>query len=128
MAVGVAAVLASACGGPKLPPSLPSTGVLDRAASRVELVSLVISDPARAARVRALYIEIERLMLATKRVEAAEFLRLGSGPPPSEPETHAAMQRFAEAELAALRRYITLQMQLRRELTPEEFVRLDAVK
>lgn len=100
----------------------------DRAASRVELVTLVIADPARAARVRALYVEIERLMLATKRAEAAEFLRLGSGPAPSEVATHAAMQRFAAAELGALRRYEALQMQLRRELTPEEFARLDAVK
>jgi len=125
----VLAYATTACGGKEPPPQLPTTGAHDRAASRVELVDLVISDSARAARVRAVYVEIEQLMLTTKRAEATELRTLASGHCPREPEeTRAIFRRFREAEERALRRYVTLQAELRRETTAEEFARLDAIK
>jgi hypothetical protein len=123
------ALLALGCGGSEPPPQLATTGAEYRAATRVELVDLVIGDRARAARVRALYVEIERLMLETKRAEAKELVALGSPAcPPGDAETRAAFARFRAAEQAALKRYVGLQLELRRATTPEEFARLDAIK
>ena len=120
---------ATGCGGKEPPPQLPTTGAHDRAASRIELVDLVVGDRARAARVRAIYVEIERLMLATKAAEANELRTLGLGPCPREPErTRAIFRRFREAEQRALHRYVALQAELRKETSEAEFARLDAIK
>lgn len=120
---------ATACGAKEPPPQLPTTGAHDRAASRIELVELVIGDAARAARVRAIYVEIERTMLTTKAAEAKELEKLGLGPCPRAPaQTREIFARFRTAEEQALRRYVALQAELRRETTAEEFAALDAVK
>jgi len=120
---------ATGCGGKEPPPQLPTSGAHVRAASRVELVNLVISDSERAGRVRALYIEIERLMLTTKQAEAKELRALGAPAEPRSPdETRALFKRFREVEQAALERYVALQLELRRATTREEFARLDAIK
>jgi hypothetical protein len=120
---------ASACGGKEPPPQLPTSGAHARAACRIELVDLVIGEPARAARVRALYVEVERLMLTTKQAEATELRALGAPREPLSPdETRARFRRFRAAEQSALERYVTLQLELRRATTPEEFARLDAIK
>jgi len=120
---------ASGCGGKEPPPQLPTSGAHARAASRIELVDLVIGEPARAARVRALYVEIERLMLTTKQAEAKELRALGAPAEPRSPEaTRAALQRFRAAEQGALERYVALQLELRSATTREEFARLDAIK
>jgi hypothetical protein len=111
------------------PPQLATTGAQVRAASRIELVELVIGDRARAEKVRALYLEIERLMLETKRAEARELIALGrSACPPSDAETRDAFSKFRAAEHGALERYVGLQLELRRATTPEEFARLDAIQ
>lgn len=125
----VLAWVATGCGAKEPPPQLPTTGAHDRAASRIELVDLVVGDRARAARVRAIYVEIERLMLATKAAEAKELRTLGLGPCPREPErTRAIFRRFREAEERALKRYVALQAELRKETSEAEFARLDAIK
>jgi len=119
----------TACGGKEPPPQLPTSGAQDRAASRIELVDLVIDDPQRAARVRALYTSIEQLMLTTKRAQARELRALGApGNPRSAEQTRAMLQRFRETEQGALEKYVTLQLELRRSTSPEEFARLDAIK
>lgn len=119
----------AACGGHEPPPQLATTGAHVRAASRVELVDLVIGDPARATKVRDLYVEIERLMLDTKRAEATQLVALGRPAcPPSDAETRDAFKKFRGAEQAALKRYVILQLELRRATTPEEFAALDAIK
>jgi hypothetical protein len=125
----VLAAAANACGGKEPPPQLATSGAHARAASRIELVDLVIADPARAARVRALYVEIERLMLTTKQTEARELRALGAPREPRSPdETRALFQRFRLAEQGALEKYVGLQLELRRATTPAEFARLDAIK
>lgn len=120
--------VAVACGGKELPPQLATTAAQDRAASRVELVDLVVSEPARAEKVRALYVEIETLMRETKKAEARELVALGGPCPRSDAETREAFRRFREAERAALKTYAGLQLELRRATTPEEFAKLDAIK
>lgn len=122
VAVGVA------CGGTKLPPQLATTAAQQRAASRVELVDLVIGERARAEKVRDLYLEIESLMLETKQAQARELIALGGPCPRSDAETRLAFRRFREAEKNALKKYAGLQLELRRATTPEEFAKLDAIK
>jgi hypothetical protein len=115
--------------GPDLPPSLPSTAAHARAASRIELVDLVISDPERAAKVRRLYIEIEELMLYAKRTSAAEVRKLGiENRRRTDAETRAAVDKVRRADIEAFQRYVKLQMELRRSMNAEEFAKLDAIK
>jgi hypothetical protein len=122
------ALSALGCGGAELPPSIPSTTIHDRFASRVELVDLVISDGVRAEKVRKLYIEIERLMLAAKRSEALELMKLGTETARTDAEVRESIAKFRSAEVGALERYIALQAELRTLTTPAEFARLDAIK
>jgi pyruvate-formate lyase-activating enzyme len=115
--------------GADLPPSLPSTEALARSASRVELVDLVISDRARAEKVRRLYVEIEELMLEVKRTTAGELVKLGvENPTRTDAETRAAVDKVRDAEVAAFRRYVGLQMELRRSMNAKEFAKLDRIK
>jgi hypothetical protein len=117
-----------ACGGEKPPAQLPSTAARDRVAPRVELVDLVISDPARAAKVRALYIAMDSLLLDTRRAQARQFVLLRAVQPSSDEETRARFSVVREAESSALDRYIRLQLELRRFTTADEFARLDAIR
>ena len=116
------------CGGEKAPSQLPSTAARDRVAARVELVELVISDPARAAKVRSLYIAMDSLLLDTKRAQAKQLVLLGGERPSSEEETRARLRAVREAEASSLERYAGLQLMLRRFTTADEFARLDAIK
>ena len=109
------------------PPPLPSTETHLRAASRVELVELVIGDRERAERVRSLYIQIEELMLATKRTQSAQLLLLDDEPK-SEAAVRAAVSQVRDTEFSALKTYIGIQMEIRRATTAEEFARLDAIR
>lgn len=117
-----------ACGGDKPPAQLPSTAARDRAATRVELVNLVISDPARAAKVRALYIAMDSLLLDTKRAQAHQLALLGGERPSTDEEVRTRLTAVRVAESSALERYIGLQLELRRFTTADEFARLDAIR
>lgn len=122
------AFTAVACGGEKPPPQLPSTAARDRVATRVELVSLVISDPVRAAKVRSLYAAMDSLLLDTKRTQARQLALLGAERPTSEQETRTVLAAVSKAEGEALERYMGLQLELRRFVTADEFARLDAIR
>jgi hypothetical protein len=111
-----------------LPPRLPSTAIHDRTASRVDLVDFVIADRARANAVRALYIEVEELMLGAQQVIAREQAKLGGVRFQNDAEAHASLAASRDAELGALERYVAIQMAIRRLTTPEEFARLDSIK
>jgi hypothetical protein len=129
VAAALALLAATAC-SPDLPPALPSSAAYARFASRVELVDLVVSDPARAAKVRNLYLEIEASLLATRRTNASQIAALGARnrTPLDAESTRALVKKVRDAELAAFRRYIALQLELRRSLNAEEFAKLDAIK
>ena len=97
--------------------------------ARIELVDLVISDPVRAAKVRRLYAEIEALMVEVKTTMSTEIVRLGYDKQTrTDAETRAIIERGRDAELAAFRRYVTIQLELRRSMSAEEFAKLDAIK
>ena len=90
---------------------------------------MVISERARAAKVRQLYVEIEELMLVVKRTTAGELVKLGhENPTRTDAETRAAVAKVRDADVAAFKHYIALQMELRRSMNAEEFAKLDAIK
>jgi hypothetical protein len=125
----VLAVLAlSGCGkGP--PPQLPTTSVRDRASHHVGLVPLVVDDGARAERVRALYVQMDSLMLEAKRAQAQQLLLLADpNATRSDDDKRARFAQFQALERGALERYIGLQLELRQLTTPAEFARLSAIK
>lgn len=129
LAALLAAALSGALGCSDLPPALPSTAAHARFASRVELVDLVIADRARAEKVRRLYAGIEELMLTVKRTTASQLVELGvDDPPRTDAETRAVVAKVRAADVAAFKRYIGLQMELRRSMNAEEFAKLDAIK
>ena len=121
-------LFALACGKAAPPAQLPSTAARDRVATRVELVDLVISNPERAAKVRALYIAMDTLLLDAKRAQARQLTLLGAEQPSNDEERRSRMSAVRQAESAALERYIELQLELRRYVTPDEFARLDKIR
>ena len=123
------AVLALAGCGNSPPPQLPTTSARDRAACHVGLVPLVVDGTARAERVRALYVQMDSLLLEAKRAQAAQLLLLGDpNATRSDDDKRARFAQFQALERRALERYIELQLELRRLTTPEEFARLAAIK
>lgn len=117
--------------GKELPPRLPSTAIHDRSASRVALVDFVISDRERARKVRALYLQIEALMREAHDVQTAEAraqAQLGAARLAAASETEASVALSRDSELAALERYVCLELAIRALTTPAEFARLDAIK
>jgi hypothetical protein len=112
-----------------LPPALPSTAAYARFASRIELVDLVVADPSRAQKVRQLYTDIETAMLECKRTNASALAKLGAeNAPIQDQQTRALLAKVRDAEVAAFRRYVGLQLELRKAMTAEEFAKLDAIK
>jgi hypothetical protein len=107
---------------------MPTSTAHARAASRIELVDLVISDRERAEKVRGLYQQIDELLRTTRRAEANELLKVAAETSVTDSTTRDAVARVYRAELLALRRYADLQLEIRRATSPEEFARLDAIK
>jgi len=120
--------LSNAC--TEVPPNLPTSEAFKRTVPRIELVPLVIGDAERAERVQNLYIEIESLMLETKKAQAAQWMALleAKDRKLQDDEVRAIIRKFREAELAALRKYASIQVELRENTTPEEFAKLDKLK
>jgi len=127
-ALVLASALAIACS--EVPPNLPTSEAFKRNVPRIELIPLVISDSERAEKVRSLYIEIESLMLATKRAQAEQWQALleAKHRKLQDDEVRAIVRKFRVAEIDGLRKYAAIQMRLRESTTPEEFAKLDKLK
>jgi hypothetical protein len=127
--LAVLAVLALPACGNSPPPQLPTTSVRDRAACHVGLVPLVVDDTARSERVRALYVQMDTLMLEAKRAQAEQLLLLADpNATRTDDDKRARFAQFQALERRALERYIGLQLELRRLTTPAEFARLAKIK
>jgi len=127
-ALALAAFGLAGCGGDKPPAQLPSTAARDRMATRVELVDLVISDPVRAAKVRALYIAMDSTLIEAKQSQARQLALLGRERESSAEEMHRGLAAVSKAEASALERYAGLQLELRRFTSADEFARLDRIR
>jgi hypothetical protein len=119
------------CSKPARPPSHPDLDMRDRAATRIQLVSLIIDDPQRAAQVRSAYERIETLGVAlekTRMAEAKQLLELSGHRVLPENEIRTHLWKLREAGKAAYPKYVELQLEIRKLTTPKEFAKLDEVR
>jgi hypothetical protein len=123
------ALALSACGS-EVPPNLPTTQAYQRMTPRIELVALIVSDSDRALKVKQLYEDIERVMLDVKKSHAEQLTALigAKEKPLTDDEVRQMFRVVAESEKKALERYAALQVELRQQVTEEEFARLDALR
>jgi hypothetical protein len=130
LGVALAAALVTACGGDDKPPSLPRTTVYNRFAPRVELVDLAISDRAKARRVRELYIETEELFdkLAMNAAKELQPLATANHGPLTNEQIKGFFAHIRDEEGKTWKRYVAIQMELRKMLSRSEFARLDKVR
>ena len=114
----------------EVPPNLPSTQAYQRNVPRAELVEFVVDDSDRAAKVRSLYLQVERLVLRTQQanIMRAERLLRGDDKALTRAQIRELVVGVGRSELEAMHKYIDIQMQLRANTTPEEFARLDKLK
>jgi predicted component of type VI protein secretion system len=130
LAVVLCVTAATGCGGDELPPSLPRTTVYNRFAPRAELVDLAISNRAKAAKVRALYLEMETVfdqLAASAARELQPMARPDQGPLTNE-QIKGFFAHIRDEEAKAWKRYVAIQMELRSLLSRSEFARLDKVR
>ena len=74
LAVGVflATCLATACGGQQGPARHPVAEMAARSSAKLEVIPLVVSDPERAERVRAVFAELAAVMVARTHAGAEQ--------------------------------------------------------
>jgi hypothetical protein len=88
----------------------------------------VITDRTRAAKVRSLYLDIERAMLEARRIETFEQGKLEAGCLHTPEQLRESFEIARAAEVAALERYARVQIEVRSLTTPVEYARLNAIK
>ena len=132
--VGVGAVLGVSACSARPPPRL-SVDLSARATAKAGVVGLVVSDPVRARRLRAIYLEVVTLgrELDRARVDALAHCRAAperrlSGVAASDPIGSGAFECLIAPPLteshAALDRYTQLMLEARSLLTQREFEKL----
>jgi hypothetical protein len=130
---------ASACGGPSGPPRHPVNELGARAAAKLDLVELVVSDPARAERLRRIYREAWQLgrdfdlaRASALRQAYAVAANRTTAKGQAEPLHSAALERMMvppiELGRAKLQRYTSLMLEARTLLSEDEFRKLDATR
>ncbi len=129
--------------GAREPPRHPMVTLSERVTAKVDLISLVVADPARAERVRALYLRAAAVLrdYEAERKRSVATLRgtwkarALAAPPPTPTPTAPGSELF-ESLLAppidegksTFERYARLMLEARGLLTEREFERLDRVR
>jgi hypothetical protein len=136
--IGVCVVLAG-CGGQKGPPRHPVGEMTARSTARLELIDLVVSDPTRAERVRAVYLELavlgrdfDRLRARSMLRSRDEWARRATPEGQATPASADALELFLAPPIAegkaAYARYTTLMLEARSLLREDEFETLNRVR
>jgi len=136
-ACGVPALLG--CGGHTGPPRHPVAEMSARVTGRIGVIDLVVSDPARADRLRQVYLEIAELALEYDLARARSILQARSLA--GQRSTQAAPAAGSDADVlehllappleqgkAMFERYTTLTLEARSLLTEDEFETLNRVR
>lgn len=131
--LGLLAALLSAlsCGPPVRPPSRPATRVYDRSMAQLGVIELVVLEPARADRAKAILERVERAFVdAEARRSAAARLAFGVSHErePTDEEIREAFRTMDEVAREAFAEYISAQLELRAVLLPAEFEKLTKVR
>jgi len=118
------------CKGSERAPAHPIFDVYNRNSRKIELVELIIQDPARARKVRSIYEQIatlseqlaaERLQLTQKAAQAMKNETL------TDEELKAQLLTIHAAGSLAYQKYTNLQLELRCHVSEPEFARLAKV-
>jgi hypothetical protein len=132
--VGVGAVIGTVACSAHPPPRL-AVELTARATAKAGVVSLVVTDPVRAKRLRAIYLEVVTLSRELDRSRLAARLQCQAAPAPKSSSTAAtdpigsgALECLIAPSLgethAALDRYAQLMLEARTLLTQREFDKL----
>jgi len=138
LAVGVWVILAG-CGGEKGPPRHPVAEMTARSTAKLELIDLVVSDPSRAQRLHALYLEVATVARDFDLARARSMLRAqdewqrrttaeGQEPPASEEMLELLLAPPIAVGKAAFERYTALMLEARSLLREDEFETLNGVR
>jgi len=138
LAAGAGVVLAG-CGGEKGPPRHPVGEMTARASAKLELINLVVGDPTRAQRLRAVYQELAALgrdfdlARARSMVRSRdEWERRTTAEGQATPVSAEALELFLAPPIAegkaAYERYTTLMLEARSLLREDEFEALNRVR
>lgn len=123
--------LLPACASEAIAPPHPIFQMEDRIRSRTNIIPLIVRDPERAGRVVDLYIELEDIA-ATYRAKRALFkARLASLQGDEEDIDERIRAIFEAGKRESVRlgdRYIQVQLEIRKHLSPREFARIDRVR
>jgi len=135
----VASTALAACGGQKGPPRHPVGEMSARATAKLDVIDLIVSDPARAERVRHVYVQLAALgkefdlARARSMVAARSALeKRSSEAAQSNPASPADLELMLAPPLVEgklmFERYTALMLEARSLLTEEEFDKLNAVR
>jgi hypothetical protein len=127
------------CGGHTGPPRHPVAQMSSRATGRIGVIDLVVSDPARADRLRQVYLEIAELALEYDLARARSILQARSLAEERSAQTAPAAASDAavlehllapplEQGRAMFERYTALTLEAHRLLTEDEFETLNRVR
>lgn len=120
----------SGCASQEIP-NHPVRGMTDRVRSRINRLDLVFSDEVRAATVKTLYFELEDLVLeyeARRLGFVQELSALQTDAPDFEAKVAKVFAKAKNESEALMKRYIEVQLLLRKHVTPEEFAVIDALR
>jgi hypothetical protein len=138
LAVGACVALAG-CGGEKGPPRHPVGEMTARSTAKQGLIDLVVSDPGKAERLQAVYLELAALGRDFDRARARAMLRSrdewerrSAAEAQATPASAEALELFLAPPIAegkaAYERYTTLMLEARSLLRPDEFETLNRVR
>ena len=128
----------AACGGQAGPPRHPIASIASRATAKLDVLDLVVSDPERADRLRAIYLRAFQLgrdfdlarahSLAEARRQAESRNEKPAGHDSEPSPFESVLAPPAEVGRGAMNRYVALMLEARKLLTQEEFEKLDALR
>lgn len=125
-------MILSGCGGNKnAVDNHPGVAIYDRSASRIERIELIIDDPIRAKRVKACYVEIERLLKNSSDHLQSLQMQLKQqdwNSDLSDAQIHEVFSRFHQEQADIQQRYVALQLEIRKNATEDEFRRIDKLR
>lgn len=129
----------AACGSKTTPPHHPVGEMRARLEAKIDLIELVVPEPARAARLREIYVEAWQLGYDFDLARARSLRQAQAGAAERswpdaqrEPLPEGALEKLIVPDLelgrAMFARYTALMLEARTLLSDEEFAKLDAAR
>lgn len=121
----------SACKTSDRAPNHPITDIYDRNTSKIELVPLIVTDPARADKVQSIYKRIASISETLMKERARRLSAIGQlleEDRVSEDEVKEQVSGMRAESQKVYDEYVALQLELRALLNADEFAKLDKVR